>query len=356
MITAGQLVPSTSVSGAEVAHPATIPVPRGRIDGGAHGGGDLSDGVADLQGDDPLGGGAVGRELPDGLVASAVRGDRHAREELLALIRPPVLSYCRARLGLQESVRYSADDVAQEICAAVAGALPTYRLKGLSFRAFVYGIAAHKVTDAFRAAGRDRTEPMAELPDTPDAADDPEHRLLGAERAEHLRALLTHLTQHQQEVLVLRLAVGLSTEETAQAVQSTPGAVRLPSTAPCSGCGASSSRASRPPGCLRTEPGTTPRRMTSPRTPETAPPSRPPFAARPSPGSDVPDGAGRGEAGPAPHRTDRATSGPGATKPRPPRNPDGTGPGRTPRHRTTQRNRAGELGNSSVRGWRSSGS
>ncbi len=42
---------------------------------------------------------------------------------------------------------------------AVVGALPGYRIKGLSFRAFVYGIAAHKVTDAFRAIGRNRSEP-----------------------------------------------------------------------------------------------------------------------------------------------------------------------------------------------------
>ena len=45
---------------------------------------------------------------------------------------------------------------------AVVSALQTYQPKGLSFRAFVYGIAAHKVTDAFRAIGRDRTEPVAE--------------------------------------------------------------------------------------------------------------------------------------------------------------------------------------------------
>jgi RNA polymerase sigma-70 factor, ECF subfamily len=182
--------------------------------------------VADLQ-RATLGGGAVSRALPAGLVAGAARGDRRTQEKLLALIHPQVLRYCRARLRWQESVTYSADDVAQEVCAAAVSALPTYQLKGQSFRAFVYGIAAHKLADAFRAAGRDRAEPMAELPDTPDAADGPEHRLLGAERAEHLRALLTHLTQHQQEVLMLRLAVGLSAEETAQAVQSTPGAVRV---------------------------------------------------------------------------------------------------------------------------------
>ena len=121
----------------------------------------------------------------------------------------------------------SADDVAQDVCMAVVSALPNYQLKGLSFRAFVYGIAAHKVTDAFRAIGRNRAEPVAELPDGPVTADGPEHRLLAAEMSARLGKLLSHLTPRQREVLVLRLAVGLSAEETAQAVRSTPGAVRV---------------------------------------------------------------------------------------------------------------------------------
>src|SRR4051812_41029855 len=167
------------------------------------------------------------RVLIDTLVAGAVGGDGRARDELLALIHPLVLKYCRARLGRQESLMGSADDVAQDVCMAVVSALPTYQLKGLSFRAFVYGIAAHKVTDAFRAIGRTRAEPVADLPDEPVANDGPEHRLLAAELSERLAALLAHLTPRQREVLVLRLAVGLSAEETAQAVRSTPGAVRV---------------------------------------------------------------------------------------------------------------------------------
>jgi RNA polymerase sigma-70 factor (ECF subfamily) len=163
----------------------------------------------------------------DNLVACAVGGDARARDDLLALIHPLVLKYCRARLGRQESLMSSADDVAQDVCMAVVSALPNYQIKGLSFRAFVYGIAAHKVTDAFRAIGRNRAEPVAELPDGPVTADGPEHRLLAAEMSARLGKLLGNLTPRQREVLVLRLAVGLSAEETAQAVRSTPGAVRV---------------------------------------------------------------------------------------------------------------------------------
>ena len=114
------------------------------------------------------------RELPNGLIVAAVRGDRRARDELLALIQPLVLRYCRGKMGRQESVLGSADDVAQEVCVAVVSALGSYQPAGLSFRAFVYGIAAHKVADAFRAIGRNRAEPVAELPDVAVAANGPE--------------------------------------------------------------------------------------------------------------------------------------------------------------------------------------
>jgi RNA polymerase sigma-70 factor, ECF subfamily len=138
------------------------------------------------------------------LVAAAVTGDQRAADRLLEEIHPLVLRYCRGRLGRQETVIGSADDVAQEVCLAVVGALPNYTLKGLSFRAFVYGIAAHKVTDAFRAIGRNRSEPMADLPDVPVLRDGPESRLIAGEMSERLGGLLHTLTARQREVLVLR--------------------------------------------------------------------------------------------------------------------------------------------------------
>lgn len=165
--------------------------------------------------------------LLESLVAAAVAGDRGARDQLLGEIQPLVLRFCRGRLGRQETVLGSADDVAQEVCMAVVGALPNYTIKGLSFRAFVYGIAAHKVTDVFRAIGRNKSEPMAELPDTQLVLDGPEQRVLAAELVERLGGLLHRLTPRQRDVLVLRIAVGLSAEETAKMVGSTPGAVRV---------------------------------------------------------------------------------------------------------------------------------
>jgi RNA polymerase sigma-70 factor (ECF subfamily) len=160
-------------------------------------------------------------------LAALALTDRSAQERLLAEIHPMVLRYCRGRLSGQETATCTADDLAQEICLAVLRSLPNYTLRGLSFRAFVYRIGADKVTDAFRAIGRNRAEPMADLPDVQVVHDGPEQRLILGELTERLGALLHRLTPRQREVLVLRIAVGLSAEETATAVGSTPGAVRV---------------------------------------------------------------------------------------------------------------------------------
>jgi RNA polymerase sigma-70 factor (ECF subfamily) len=164
----------------------------------------------------------------DAVVGAAVNGDRQAVERLLTLVRPLVVRYCRARVGRQERTFASADDVAQEVCLAVLAALPGYRDQGRPFLAFVYGIAAHKVADAHRAAARNRAEPVAEVPDgQADTAAGPEQRAMQAELSERMSSLMSILPEKQREILVLRVVVGLSAEETAAAVGSTPGAVRV---------------------------------------------------------------------------------------------------------------------------------
>jgi RNA polymerase sigma-70 factor (ECF subfamily) len=161
------------------------------------------------------------------VVDAAVAGDRAATERLLALVQPLVLRYCRARIGRQERSFAAADDVAQEVCLAVFTSLSTYVDQGRPFLAFVYGIAAHKVADAHRATGRNRTDPMADPPEEPTTDAGPEQRLLRSELSAQLTDLMQVLTASQREILTLRIVVGLSAAETAEAVGSTPGAVRV---------------------------------------------------------------------------------------------------------------------------------
>ena len=166
-------------------------------------------------------------ERLDAVVADAVAGDRGALREVLETIRPIVVRYCRARIGTAERSGLSADDVAQEVCLAAMMALPRYRDQGRPFLAFVYGIAAHKVADAHRAASRNRADPTDVVPERSTGDVGPEQIAINADAAARMEVLLRVLPEKQREILVLRVVVGLSAEETAEAVGSTAGAVRV---------------------------------------------------------------------------------------------------------------------------------
>jgi RNA polymerase sigma-70 factor (ECF subfamily) len=166
-------------------------------------------------------------ERLDAAVAEAVAGSRDALREVVEIIRPIVVRYVRARIGSAERSGLSADDVAQEVCLAAIQALPRYQDQGRPFLAFVYGIASHKVADAHRAVARNRSEPTDVVPERFSLEAGPEQMALQSDTAARMNRLLAVLQEKQREILTLRIVVGLSAEETAEAVGSTPGAVRV---------------------------------------------------------------------------------------------------------------------------------
>jgi RNA polymerase sigma-70 factor (ECF subfamily) len=110
---------------------------------------------------------------------------------------------------------------------AAITALPRYKDQGRPFLAFVYGIAAHKVADAHRAAGRNRADATDTLPDRASSSAGPEQMAIDAESSARMDKLLATLPEKQREIIILRVVVGMSAEETAEAVGSTAGAVRV---------------------------------------------------------------------------------------------------------------------------------
>ncbi|PRH81141.1 RNA polymerase subunit sigma [Streptomyces solincola] len=165
------------------------------------------------------------------LVHRAVEGDEQATHDLLARVHPLALRYCRTRLNrLPGDARHFVEDLAQEVCVAVLMALPRYRDTGRPFEAFVFAIAGHKVADLQRAAMRhpgSTAVPSDEMPERPDDSLGPEERALLSDDAEWAKRLLANLPEVQRELLVLRVAVGLTAEETGQLLGMSPGAVRV---------------------------------------------------------------------------------------------------------------------------------
>lgn len=160
------------------------------------------------------------------LAALAITGDRQATEDLIGAVHRLVHRYCRARLSRFPGVEHAVDDVAQEVCIAVLSALPRYRDEGKPFEAFVYRIAANKVADVQRSVYR-AAQPQAELPDVIDLSDGPETLAIRASDAREARTLLEHLPEALRELVVLRVAVGMTAEETGRALGMSAGAVRV---------------------------------------------------------------------------------------------------------------------------------
>jgi RNA polymerase sigma-70 factor, ECF subfamily len=161
-----------------------------------------------------------------GLAARAVEGDAQAAESLLGAVHRMVHRYCRARLARFPGAEHAADDVAQEVCIAVLGALPRYRDMGRPFASFVFGIASHKIADALRSAIR-AAVPTEDLPDGPDERPGPEETVVRYIEAERARDLLDRLPDHQKELVLLRVVAGLSAEETGNVLGMSAGAVRV---------------------------------------------------------------------------------------------------------------------------------
>lgn len=162
------------------------------------------------------------------LVQRAAQGDPRATTALLEVIRPGLLRYCRAHLGRLGERYTTADDVSQEVCMAVLASLPRFRDEGRPFAAFVYGIAAHKIADAQRAAVRHLSAASTDsLPEQPDAAPDPAQQAVATDQARRLSRLLRHLSELHREIIILRVAVGLSAAEVGSTLGMSAGAVRV---------------------------------------------------------------------------------------------------------------------------------
>jgi len=154
----------------------------------------------------------------------AAQGRQDAIEALLRQFRPVIVRYVRARLA--PTGHQDEDDVAQEVCLALLSALPSYQDMGRPFAAFVFAIAAHKVADAARGAARSPL-PVPVLPDVPDRRPGPEEAAVASVEARQARMLLGSLPDGQRRLLLLRVASGLSAEDTGYVLDMSPGAVRV---------------------------------------------------------------------------------------------------------------------------------
>ncbi len=146
-------------------------------------------------------GGPATARLPT-LIAEAAAGDQRALRALAAIAVPVVKPYCRVHLGTTEA----AEQVARGISRTIIKTLPSYLRTRAPFWGYVYGVTARAVADAQRYTA-------------------PEHSYPGCARL--LAQLLATLPTEQREVLILRVPLRLSIEDTAEIIGTSPATIRL---------------------------------------------------------------------------------------------------------------------------------
>ena len=159
---------------------------------------------------------------PD-VTRGAMGGDPVALEALVRHFRPAVYRYCRSHLPDHQT----AEDVTQEVMLAMVQALPRHEAGRHSVAAFVFGITANKVAMSHRATYRRREDLYETATERPDSTPGPLEVVEGQDTLTRVEGLLEKLPGQLKEVLMLRVAAGLSAEETGNVLGMSPGAVRV---------------------------------------------------------------------------------------------------------------------------------
>jgi RNA polymerase sigma factor (sigma-70 family) len=153
-------------------------------------------------------------------VLAARAGDPEAFSALYRGLAGKVAAYARRR-GVAD-----VDDVVNDVFMGAYQTIDRFSGDGSAFRAWLFTIAHHKVTDWLRAPAR-RAQPH-------DLADRFEHWSAGDAEVDAMAALgdddvaelLALLTDDQRDVLLLRVVADMSLEQTAAAMDKSVGAVK----------------------------------------------------------------------------------------------------------------------------------
>jgi RNA polymerase sigma-70 factor, ECF subfamily len=163
------------------------------------------------------------------LVARLRRGDAKAFRQLVAKHQDRVYSICLRMLGDPQE----AEDVAQEVFAAVHRHLPRFR-GDCRLSTWTYRVAKNQCLNRLKYLERREAEGGEALAraSPSDAAgfvsvpDRPDQALLGAEERAEVQRALTRLSAEHRLIVVLRDIEGLSYEEIGRITDLPPGTVK----------------------------------------------------------------------------------------------------------------------------------
>ena len=155
------------------------------------------------------------------LIARARKGETEAFGELYRRYFDPIFRYLRMRVAEEKD----AEDLAETVFLRAYQSLHRYRERGWPFSAFLYQVARNALVDHYRS---DRPETdLTEAEGLGTAARALDEDLVMAERIRTVQQAMIGLPSDYQEVIRLRVLLGLPTETAAQWMDRSEGAVRV---------------------------------------------------------------------------------------------------------------------------------
>lgn len=164
----------------------------------------------------------VSQELERETVDRARAGDQQALADLYDWYMPRVYRYAVARLGNIAE----AEDLTEEVFLKMLGAIGNFRWKSAPFSSWIFRIAHNQVVTHFRRSAQ-RAPATSDIPeDMVDGRHDLASAVEERMTLEEVRRATEELPEAQREVIALRFVVGLSIQETAEALGKREGNIK----------------------------------------------------------------------------------------------------------------------------------
>ena len=154
------------------------------------------------------------------LVGRAQKGDRAAMAEIYDRHHSTIYRYIFYRVGDAPT----AEDLTATVFVRVVENIDGYQYRGRPLLSWLYTIARNVVVDFHRRGAGQTTLPLDESLTT--GATDVEQAAERALTQRSLAAALSHLTEDQRQVILLKFVEGMSNEEVSRVMGKTVGGIK----------------------------------------------------------------------------------------------------------------------------------
>ena len=156
------------------------------------------------------------------LIRLAQQGDAEACAALYHRHYDAVYRYCYYRVG-QATL---AEDLTSDVFVRMVEKLDTFRLRGRPLLAWLYTIARNLVADFFRQDGKMNYLALDAAAELGDDQADPGGKVDRRLNVGCLAVALRHLTEDQQQVILLKFLEGLNNAQVAHLLGKTEGSIK----------------------------------------------------------------------------------------------------------------------------------